>query len=189
MNYITIDGHADDFNVKFATIPQTQLNSEHFCVIFSYVWEICTTPIKLHNEIGGLISSIQNKYPKVTMRAFSATGKKDILDKYSKDIKVLSIADIKNICEEGAALSKAKEDFKGYSESVLTKTDKAIGKTPKSKKEGEQDRLNALYASSLSSVNVSALRYASDMLLGYVATLKNLAYLAQVSMAKYEVKK
>lgn len=131
----------------------------------------------------------ENKYPKVTMRSFSATGKKDILDKYSKDIKVLSVADIKNICGEGAALSKAKEDFKGYSESVLSKTDKAIGKTPKSKKEGEQDRLNALYASSLSSINVSALRFSSDLLLGYVATLKNLAYLAQVSMSKYEVKK
>jgi Mn-dependent DtxR family transcriptional regulator len=92
MNYITIDGHADDFNVKFATIPQTQLNSENFCVILSYVWEICTKPIKLHNEIGGLISSIQNKYPKVKIIViFNSWYKDDIQEELLQPAKIVYI--------------------------------------------------------------------------------------------------
>lgn len=92
MNYITIDGHTDDFNVKFATIPQTQLNSENFCVILSYVWEIYTKPIKLHNEIGGLISSIQNKYPKVKIIViFNSWYKDDIQEELLQPAKIVYI--------------------------------------------------------------------------------------------------
>ena len=130
----------------------------------------------------------KNQYSMLKFSAFKAVAKKDLVEKYAKDIPVLKIDEIKALIVNGHSLAKKKDEFVKYADDILSNTDKAISKKPKAKEDADQDRLDSLYASSLTSVNTNALRFSSNMLMGYLGTLKNFAYLAQVSMSKYKAK-
>ncbi len=130
----------------------------------------------------------KNQYSMLKFTPFKATAKKDLVEKYAKDIPVLKLDEIKALVGNGLSLAKKKEEFVKYADDILSNTDKAISKKPKAKEDADQDRLDSLYASSLTSVNTGALRFSSNMLLGYLGTLKNYAFLVQVSMSKYKAK-
>lgn len=130
----------------------------------------------------------KNQYTMVKFTSFRGTAKKDLVAKYAKDISVLKVDEIKTLVAAGASLATQKETLVKYADEILSTTDKAIAKKPKAKEEADQDRLDSLYASTLSTVNTNALKFSSDLLLGYVAGLRNMAWLAQISIAKYKPK-
>jgi Mn-dependent DtxR family transcriptional regulator len=60
MQTITIDLLTENFDIKFQTISQSQLDSTEFCVVLSYVWEKKNAK-KLLTYINDIISKIRNR--------------------------------------------------------------------------------------------------------------------------------
>lgn len=133
------------------------------------------------------------KYSKIEITSFSATAKKEVVDSKSKSVKIHTIAEIKKLIEIGSDLAKAKKEIVDNVDGVLKKVEAALGKAKEATgsdtdKAADKAMLDKAHGTNLSRLSTGALRHSSDILLGYVANMKNLAYVAQLAMSKYKTK-
>jgi len=134
------------------------------------------------------------KMVKITCNYMTGAAKKDLLKKYSKDVKIPDTSAIKAIIDAGEVLGKDAKDFVKKVDSVLDETDKAVkdlkidAQGSDKDKEADEKTIENTYKTMVGALSTNVLKYGSDSLLGYVAVMKNAAYLADVSMSKYKSK-
>jgi len=99
---------------------------------------------------------------------------------------ILSKDDIKSLINVGKSKATTElKDIDKSNESTLKEIDAAI----KGSKETEDKEADAARARALNSISVNVLKFTSDTMLGHLAVMKNISYLASLNMSKYEKKK
>lgn len=120
---------------------------------------------------------------------FSAKAKKDVVTAEAKKVTVLDVAAIKAVITSGAKEAGETKNITAAVDGLLKAAEAALGEAKESAVEADKAALDKAHGSNLSRLSTSALRHASGILLGHIASMKNKASVAQIHMSKYQVAK
>ena len=173
---------------QYDGVPSSILSDDSSIILFSRYDGITVKGMTITHETVETKSS--GNIDKLTCNYISGSAKKDVLKKHSKDVSVLSISDIEAVIAAGLTLAKAKDDVVKTTDNIISDTEKATNglkvDAKGDSKDADEKKIEGVYGSMMTAVNTNVLKFSSDALLGYAATLSNIAYLAQINMKQYK---